>query len=100
MVKVLGRERARLGPGECVGEMGVLAGVDRSALVEAVEPCRLLRFDAEEFLGLLNAHPEIGRGLLKTIVRRLSRATGGSDSVCTMVGMIGGPAEPPSIARA
>jgi len=98
-VKVGGEERARLGPGECVGEIGVLAGTDRSATVEAIEPCRLLRFDGEDFIALLDAYPEIGRGLLSSIVRRFSRSSGNSDSLGTLVGMIGGPEEPPSLGR-
>lgn len=98
-VKAGGEERARLGPGECVGEIGVLAGNERSATVEAIEPCRLLRFDGEDFLALLDAYPEIGRGLLKSIVRRFARASGNSDSLGTMIGMIGGPEETPSLGR-
>jgi CRP-like cAMP-binding protein len=70
-----GSEMARIGPGECVGEMAVLAGIDRTATVEAVEDCRLLSFDAEDFLALLETYPEIGRGLLQALVRRLAAQT-------------------------
>lgn len=76
-----GVEMARLGAGECVGEMAVLAGTDRSATVEAVEPSQLLRFDAEDFLALLETYPEIGRGLLRALVRRLANARPGSVTV-------------------
>jgi hypothetical protein len=69
-----GVEVARIGPGECVGELAVLAGIDRSATVAALEPCQLLRFDAEDFLALLETYPEIGRGLLRALVLRLAQA--------------------------
>jgi CRP/FNR family transcriptional regulator len=68
-------EVARIGPGECVGEMAVLAGTDRTATVEAVDDTRLLRFDAEDFLALLETYTEIGRGLLRALVRRLAAQT-------------------------
>jgi hypothetical protein len=68
-------EVARIGPGECVGEMAVLAGIDRTATVEAIEDTRLLRFDAEDFLALLETYPEIGRALLRALVRRLAAQT-------------------------
>ena len=37
-------EVARLGAGECVGEMAVLAGTRRTGGVETLEACQLLRF--------------------------------------------------------
>jgi hypothetical protein len=70
-----GTEVARIGPGEPVGEMAVLAGIDRTATVEAVADCRFLRFDAEDFLALVDTYPEIGRGLLQALVRRLAAQT-------------------------
>lgn len=73
-----GVEMAQLGAGECVGEMAVLAGTDRSATIEAVEQSQLLRFDAEDFLALLETYPEIGRGLLRALVRRLANARPGT----------------------
>jgi hypothetical protein len=70
-------EVARIGAGECVGEMAVLAGTERTADVEAVEACQLLRFDAEDFLALLETYTEIGRGLLRALVRRLAKTSSG-----------------------
>lgn len=64
-------EVARFGPGECVGEMAVLASTRRSAGVDTLEPCQLLRWSERDFLGLLDAFPEIGRALLKALVRRI-----------------------------
>lgn len=82
-------ELAHLGPGECVGEMAVLGGTDRTATVETITSARLLRFAADDFLALLDAHPEIGRALLGSLVRRLAHAVGPSEGVpSTIHGLI------------
>lgn len=82
-------EVAHLGPGECVGEMAVLAGGERSATVTALGPARLLRFDGDSFLGLLEVYPEIARALLRSLVRRLSHAARPSEGLLsTLDGMI------------
>ena len=98
-VKMSGQEVARLGPGECAGEMAVLAGTERSALVETVEPSQLLRFEADHFLQLLDTYPEIGRGLLRSLVRRLAATAGPKKGArpATMTGMVWGPDGPPSV---
>ena len=84
-----GQEVARLGPGECVGEMAVLAGTRRTAAVETLEPCQLLRFSERDFLGLVDAFPEIGRALLKSLVRRLAQTgkTKETKRASTIIGM-------------
>lgn len=87
-----GQEVARLGAGECVGEMAVLAGTERSASVETLEPTQFLRFDGDDFLALLDSYPEIQRALLKSMVRRL--ATSGrvqrnnENRASTIIGMV------------
>jgi hypothetical protein len=97
-VKVHGQEVAKLGAGECAGEMAVLSGTERSATVETVEPCHLLRFESEDFLTLLETYPEIGRALLKSLVRRLVQAGGPRKGArpATMTGMVWGREGPPS----
>ncbi|MCS6915035.1 MAG: cyclic nucleotide-binding domain-containing protein [Myxococcales bacterium] len=97
-VKVSGVEVARLGPGECAGEMAVLSGTERTATVEAVEPSTLLRFEADHFLQLLETYPEIGRGLLRSLVKRLAMAGSSPKGIrpATMIGMVWGPEGPPS----
>jgi hypothetical protein len=77
MLRVIkgGTEVARIGPGEPVGEMAVLAGIERTATIEAVENTRFLRFDAEDFLALIETYPEIGRALMRALVRRLAAQT-------------------------
>lgn len=98
-----GQEIARLGPGETTGEMAVLAGIERSATVEPIEPMVLLRFDADDFLALLDTYPEIQRSLMRTLVMRLSNANRPREPTrraATMHGMVWGKngpeAKPPS----
>ena len=91
-VVIGGNEVARFGPGECVGEMAVLASTQRTAGVDTLEPCQLLRWSERDFLGLLDAFPEIGRALLKSLVRRLAQ-TGKSRQApraATIIGMVWG----------
>ena len=91
-VVIGGNEVARFGPGECVGEMAVLASTRRTAGVDTLEPCQLLRWSERDFLGLLDAFPEIGRALLKSLVRRLAQ-TGKSRQApraATIIGMVWG----------
>jgi CRP-like cAMP-binding protein len=86
------QEVARLGVGECTGEMAVLAGTERSATIETMEPCQLLRFDADDFLALLDTYPEIQRALLKSMVLRLAQTGRAKDNkrASTIVGMVWG----------
>jgi CRP-like cAMP-binding protein len=42
-----------LGPGSYAGEIGLLAGIPRTATVRAVAPCTLLRIGGEDFLDAL-----------------------------------------------
>lgn len=54
-----GRETtvAEIGPGELVGEMGLLDGAPRSASVQALEPARLWRLDRSGFFALAQSDP-------------------------------------------
>lgn len=96
-VIVNSQEVARLGAGECVGEMAVLAGTRRTGGVETLESCQLLRFSERDFLGLVDAYPELGRALLKSLVHRLAAAGRSKESkrVSTIVGMVWGKDGPP-----
>lgn len=76
-VNINGRQAARLGVGACIGEMGVLASAPRSGTVVSLDACRLLRFDAVDFLELLDSYPEICRALLRSMTTRLMRSAGG-----------------------
>jgi CRP-like cAMP-binding protein len=87
-----GQELARLGPGECLGEMAVLAGIERTATIEMAEPCQLLRFDSDDFLALLDTYPEIQRALIRVLVNRLAQSGKPRENrrASTMIGMVWG----------
>jgi NTE family protein len=61
----------RVGPGNPVGEMQVLAGGTRTATVTAVTRCRLLRLPNRALSGLARSFPKIATLLDKTILERL-----------------------------
>lgn len=65
---------ARLGPGEHVGEMGVLEGRPRAATVRALEPSRVMLFGREAFLEKVAADPGLAHRLLVSLSERLHRA--------------------------
>jgi CRP/FNR family transcriptional regulator, cyclic AMP receptor protein len=67
---------ARLGPGECVGEMGALDLEPRSATVIAVEPTRLIRLERNDLMDLLTDYPELMRSLAAMLVQRIRKAAG------------------------
>jgi small-conductance mechanosensitive channel/CRP-like cAMP-binding protein len=52
-------ELARLGAGQCFGEMGLLTGEARSATVRARTRCDMVVIDREAFHEVLAAHPEV-----------------------------------------
>ena len=63
-------ELARLGPGQCFGEMGLLTGEPRAATVRAVTLCDVVVIDRESFHQVLAAHPEVVDGLGSLLVVR------------------------------
>jgi CRP/FNR family transcriptional regulator, cyclic AMP receptor protein len=67
---------ARLGAGECVGEMGALDLEPRSATVAAAEPTRLIRLERNDLMDILTDYPEIMRNLATMLVERIRRASG------------------------
>lgn len=62
---------ARLGAGECVGEMAILSQRARTATVIAHEAAQVLRIDAAPFLALLERHPSVREHLAAFSARRL-----------------------------
>jgi HEAT repeat protein len=95
------QEVARFGPGECVGEMAVLASTRRTAGVDTLEPCQLLRFAEADFLGLVDSYPEVGRALLKSLVHRLAQTGRPKDKprASTIIGMVWGKDGPEEASR-
>ena len=68
------REIVRLGERECVGEMAILDSEPRSASVTAVQDTLALRIEREDFYDILNEKPEIARGVITVLTRRLRKA--------------------------
>ena len=61
------------GPGDLVGEIGMLAGLPRTATVSALEPCELLAVSRRDLLGFLRTHPDVAVEMLAFVSRRLAR---------------------------
>lgn len=53
-------DRRTLGPGDLLGELGILGGHPRTATAVVVEDAELWAFERESFLELYNAEPAVG----------------------------------------
>lgn len=69
-----GREIARLGPGEVVGELATLDPEPRSAEVTAVEETLLLRIEGAALTNLMSEQASVATSIIAVLCRRL-RAT-------------------------
>lgn len=69
------REVAVLGQREVFGEMALLDPAPRSATVEAVSDATLLRLRRDDFADLMAEKPDIARGVIQVLTRRLRAAT-------------------------
>ena len=67
-------ELARLGPGECFGEMALLNRKARSATVQTVRETDLLILDQDQFLEILRESPGSAIQLLETLSLRIRNA--------------------------
>ncbi len=67
------RSLGEIGPGEPVGEMGLLVGALRSASVIAIRDTELVRLSHPLFDSLLETHPRAAMQLAQTTLRRLAR---------------------------
>lgn len=65
---------AELGPGEMVGEMGIISEKPRSASVRALTPTSMVRISREELLTTLQDDRTSAIALLKTLFERLRQA--------------------------
>ena len=65
---------AMLGPGEIVGEMGLIDDSPRSATVIAIEPSELLAISKREFHRCLAENFDMSMGVMRGLVRRLREA--------------------------
>ncbi len=59
-----------LGPGDVLGEMGLLTGEPRTATVTALGETVCYRLDRESFRGVLASRPEIAEGIAAMLARR------------------------------
>jgi CRP/FNR family transcriptional regulator, cyclic AMP receptor protein len=62
---------AQIGPGDVVGELAVLDPQPRSATVVATSPALLFKLRKAAFDDAMSARPEIARGVITELVRRL-----------------------------
>ena len=63
-----------LGPGECFGELAVLADTPRTGRVSAQTDIRCLAFERAAFERLLEREPAVARALLRVLAQRLVAA--------------------------
>lgn len=63
-------EVARLGPGKFFGEMSLMTGEPRSATIQAVNDCALVKVDKGAFHEILAAAPEIAEKITEVLVAR------------------------------
>jgi len=71
-----GRETilATFGPGEIVGEVGVLIGDVYPATAQALEPAETLALRRAEYADLVRGHPDLAWALIEELGRRLQGA--------------------------
>lgn len=66
-----GEEVATIGPGDFVGEIGLLGGGPSTATVRCTSPARCLSLRREAFWATLEAEPHIALRILEVVCRRL-----------------------------
>ncbi len=65
---------AELGPHECFGEMGLFDNKPRSATAHVIEDAQLLALDKGKLLGIIQHHPELALGVIRSLNQRLRQA--------------------------
>jgi CRP/FNR family transcriptional regulator, cyclic AMP receptor protein len=66
-----GLEIATVGPGDFIGEIGLLGGGPSTATVRCTSPVRALTLRREEFWAVLESEPSIALRILEVVCRRL-----------------------------
>jgi NTE family protein len=71
-----GQERfiGRVGPGETIGEMGLISGEPRSATVRCLRDAELLAITRHEWDAFTEYHPGVFRAITQTLISRLRAA--------------------------
>jgi CRP-like cAMP-binding protein len=62
-----------LRPGDMIGEMGFIDGVEHSAGLRAMGNCELMRLDRASFEGLLKKDPDLVYKVMRAIMRTVHR---------------------------
>ena len=70
-VKARSGRGATLGPGDVVGELGLLLDRPRNATVRARTPLEVLALSRSDLKAAVEASPELGWSLLQTVAERL-----------------------------
>jgi CRP-like cAMP-binding protein len=65
---------ARLGAGDCFGEMNLLDGLPRSATASVLEDSTLLSLEKTRLIGLIQSYPDMSIGMLRSLSLRLREA--------------------------
>lgn len=73
-VTVHGREVARLGPGDALGEMALIDKSARSATVRADTDVHCYQLPVWSFRPLVESHPEMAWALLEALAQRVRNA--------------------------
>ena len=68
---IRGKRSAKLGPGDCFGEMALLHSAPRSATVTAESEMRLLVLGSRQFSELIESVPVVGRRVLAALAVRI-----------------------------
>ncbi len=76
VVRRNGRKLRDLGPGEMVGEIGLLNDGPRTATVTLTEPSRVLVLTARDFHSLLRELPAVSLKVLAVVGERLNESAG------------------------
>jgi CRP/FNR family transcriptional regulator, cyclic AMP receptor protein len=66
-----GQVIAHQGPGEVIGEMGLVDGRPRSATVITESPSTILVIEAQSFWPLIETMPQLSRKLMATLSERV-----------------------------
>jgi CRP-like cAMP-binding protein len=77
VVRRNGRKLRALGPGDMVGEIGLLNDGLRTATVTLTEPSRVLALTARDFRSLLKDQPDLALKVLATVAARLNDTPSG-----------------------
>lgn len=75
-ISIQGRILNRLVPGNVMGEIALLDKGPRTATVVAVGHVDMLRFTPELFEEILSDYPDVGRGVIRTLVGHVRRQSG------------------------